>query len=204
MKVSNYDIARDSAKLLFLKYDQKKIIRKFALDYDAGYLYVDFVNRRYRINRETGTVEWSEDAYQTVQEADFNVTMTIFDILCYSKDGCQASGRYDGVKNLKGTGYTGDPGSSIYHSSLHKFDHQMAALSSACEKLGGEAYVVGDVAYIIPIFHDLKMVFQFWESDEEFEAQMKMKWDENVLDYMHFETVHYAMGHVLKRLEELL
>ena len=48
------------------------------------------------------------------------------------------------------------------------------------------------------------MLFQFWESDDEFEAEMKLKWDTNVLSYMRFETVYYAMGHVLQRLKEIM
>ena len=100
MEMSNYDITREQAKKIFLQYDQKAIIRKWKLSYDASYLYVKFVNRDYRINRETGTIEWSKDDFTSTIEADFNVTLTIFDILCCSKEGCHATGQYDILKNL--------------------------------------------------------------------------------------------------------
>lgn len=202
MGMSNYDIAREQAKKIFLQYDQKTIIRKWKLSYDGSYLYVKFVNRDYRINRETGTVEWSEDDFKTAIEADFNVTLTIFDLLCYSKEGCSVSGQYDIVKNLKGTGYGSDPGSDIYLPYKKQFDHNLEQLAASCERLGGEKHVVGDVSYVISVFGDLKVLFQFWESDEEFDAEMKLKWDTNVLSYMRFETVYYAMGHILQRLAE--
>ena len=92
----------------------------------------------------------------------------------------------------------------MFGSYIRKFEHKAAKLSKACEKLGGETYVVGDVSYKIPVFDCLALVFQFWDADEEFDAQIKIKWDENVLSFMHFETVHYAMFHVLQRLEELI
>ncbi len=202
MGISNYDIAREQAKKIFLRYDQDSIIRKWKLHHDMNYLYVQFVNRNYRINRETGTVEWSKDDFKTAIEADFNVTLTVFDLLCYSKEGCFASGQYDIVKNLKGTGYGSDPGSDIYLPYKMKFDHKLEQLAEACEMLYGEKHAIGDVSYIISVFEDLKVLFQFWESDDEFQAEMKLKWDINVLSYMRFETVYYAMGHILHRLAE--
>ena len=204
MEMSNYDITREQAKKIFLQYDQKEIIRKWKLSYDASYLYVKFVNREYRINRETGTIEWSKNGFADAIEADFNVTLTIFDILCCSKEGCHATGQYDILKNLKGTGCGGDPGRDIYDPYKKIFDKKSDLLSMACTELVGEPFAVGDVAYIIPVFGDLKMLFQFWESDDEFEAEMKLKWDTNVLSYMRFETVYYAMGHVLQRLKEIM
>ena len=74
MEMSNYDITREQAKKIFLQYDQKEIIRKWKLSYDASYLYVKFVNRDYRIDREIGTIEWSKDDFTSTIEADFNVT----------------------------------------------------------------------------------------------------------------------------------
>ena len=203
MERSNYDIARDQAKKIFLQYDQKKMIRKWKLSHDESYLYVKFVGREYGIDRQNGTILWTQDD-GTVQEADFNVTLTIFDILCCAREDCFAAGQYDLVKNLKGTGYGGDPGSDLYVSYRALFDQKQEELKTACRALGGEPFPVGDAAFIIPIFDDLKMLFQFWAADEEFDAEIKLKWDIHVLRYMRFETVYYAMGHVLERIAELI
>ena len=39
-------------------------------------------------------VEWSENNFSKSIEADNNVSMTIYDILCYSKEDCSLSGNY--------------------------------------------------------------------------------------------------------------
>lgn len=31
---------------------------------------------------------------------------------------------------------------------------------------------------------------------------LKFMWDENILDYVHYETIYFMMSHVIKRLEE--
>ena len=46
------------------------------------------------------------------------------------------------------------------------------------------------------------MILQFWDADEEFEAVLKIMWDENILDYMHYETTYFAASHLLSRLKE--
>ena len=40
------------------------------------------------------------------------------------------------------------------------------------------------------------------ESDEEFPPVLKFMWDENVLDYLRFETLYYVMGDFLDALDQ--
>ena len=70
------------------------MIQKFSLKNDRQYLYLDFMGRPYRINRKNGVVEWSEDGFHSVTEGNFNESMTIYDVLCYSKDSCSLSGKF--------------------------------------------------------------------------------------------------------------
>ena len=58
------------------------------------------------------------------------------------------------------------------------------------------------MSFRLGIFPFLPAVFQFWYSDEEFPAMLKFMWDENILDYVHYETIYFMMSHVIKRLEE--
>ena len=81
---TNYEITRNQMRGEFVKYDQENMIRKFSLRNDASYIYINFMSREYRIDRKTGVVEWSENDFSTSVEADFNESMTIYDILCYS------------------------------------------------------------------------------------------------------------------------
>ena len=48
----------------------------------------------------------------------------------------------------------------------------------------------------------LPVVLRFWESDDEFPASLQVLVDRNILEYMHYETVMFAIGHLLERVRE--
>ena len=226
MKASNYDLMRDQMETEFLNYDQEKMIRKYGLAHDDKYLYLTFVGRKCRIGRNSGRVEWTEDDFCHAVHADYNISMTIFDVLCYAKDDCCLSGRFMPVNQLKGTVQSASPGKDMFGGTAKKFDGHTGRLARACELLGGQKERVGDVSYRIPLFRwypakcadarrnlrdsvscqtdSLPVILQFWESDEEFPPVLKLMWDENILSYMHFETTFFAAGHLLERLNGLM
>lgn len=205
MSVSNYDLMRDQARSLFLKYDQETMVQRFSLLADAQYLYISFLGRYYRIDRSTGVTEWSEDGFLHCTLADFSESMAIFDILCCSKEGCQLSGSFASVHSLKGIVQGSQRlGTSFYEKEKVLFDQYTEQLDKACRVLGGVPAGRGDVAYQIPVFEFLPVQFQFWNSDDEFPAEINIMWDENVLQYMHYETLWYIAGHMLKLLWEFV
>ena len=203
-KQNNYLQMRDQMRPYFLTFDQKEIIGKWDLKHDEGYLYIRCVGRLYRVGRETGIVEWSEDGFQTCTEGDYNESLTIYDILCYAKPGCSLSGEYAPSSSLKGIVYTGmNAGSSMGPGKLAAFfDAHLDRLEKACIALGGVPEGKGDLAYKLPLFDFLPVRFSFWRGDEDFPPEIKMLWDTNVLAYMHFETLFLAAGHLLCRLKE--
>ena len=83
-----------------------------------------------------------------------------------------------------------------------RFQEQPELFAKACEALGGEKYPLGDVAYSIPVFDDLRLLIQLWFGDEEFPAQLRYLWDENALQYLKYETMFYAVPLILKRIQE--
>lgn len=202
MEKSNYTIMLERMRPEFLKYDQKTMIRKFSLESDSRYIYINMLSRPHRINRDTGTVEWSDDGFATVSEADFNVSMTIYDVLCKSAPGCSCSGVFRSVYSLSKQLHSapGASGSGFFDRSAPAFAEDTEALHRVCRALGGKKYFAGDIAYTLPLFDFLPVVFQLWLPDEEFGASVKFLWDENTLDFMHFETTFYASGHILERL----
>lgn len=186
-----------------MQYDQEKMIQKFGLAHDDDFLYIYFFNRKYRIDRRSGQVSWSKDAFQTKEPADYNEAMTIYDVLCYSKDDCHLAHEWANVGNLGGVkGGSLKKGGSFYQSAGEHFAGKTAALGRACEKLGGKKLEKGDVAYELQLFPFLPMVLRFWDADEDFPASLQMLVDKNILDYMHFETLMFALGHLLRRLRE--
>lgn len=201
---SNYETMKIQMQDQFLKYDQSAMIQKFNLRHDKQWLYIRFVQREYRIGRNTGIVEWSDDDFQTTHNADYNEAMTIYDVLCCSKDYCKLSGSFVPVNSLKGTVKTagGGAGNGLFKNIEQFFDENFDKLKSACEKLQGSPEKVGDVSYKLRMFDFLPVILQFWQSDDEFPACLKIMWDENILDYMHYETTWFAAGHLLSRLKE--
>lgn len=202
-KVSNYENMKRQMQKEFLKYNQNEMLEKIPVKYDENYFYLQFVARLYRIDRKTGQVCWSEDNFVTYREADYNEAMTIYDVLCYSKSGCHVSGEFVNMKSLSSIqAVSANTAKGFFQKQEAFFDHKENALATACEKLGGNPYGKGDVAYRLLLFEFLPMAIQFWNSDEEFPASLQIFMDKNILDYMHYETVWFAVSHVLARLTE--
>lgn len=202
--ISNYEIMRNQMRREFVKYDQDRMIRKFSLRNDESYIYIVFLFREYRIDRITGVVEWSEDGFSTSIEADYNESMTIYDVLCYSKDDCCLSGNYCPVNMLKGTVKSSNVGSNMFQKSADGFNGKLKALETVCGIWGEKLDLNGDVAAKLYPFSFLPVIIQYWEADEEFPANLKFMFDENILDYMHFETIFFMMGHIVKRIQDMM
>lgn len=204
-RISNYEITKRQMQKEFLKYDQENMIRKFHLKHGRDFLYIRFVGKEYRIGRKDGVVSGSADDFRTSQEAGYNEAMTIYDVLCYSREDCCLSGEFVSMQSLSSVmGGSKPVGSGLFAGKLPLFDHREKALAAACESLGGTKAGKGDVAYQLPLFDFLPVVFQFWNSDEEFPPGLQLFTDKNMLDYMHYETVWFAVSHLLDRIEEMM
>ena len=200
---SNYEIMKYQVQQRFVDYDHSAMIQKFDLKSDEDYLYITFISRNYRIHRVTGEVTW-HDHHQSAawHPAGFNEVLTIFDVLCDSRPDCHLSGEFINMHRLSSlqNGNTGTLGVSLFGDRASFFDARGEALDKACRALGGTPYFKGDIAYVIPLFPFLPVVFQFWHSDDEFPASTELFADSNMLQYMKFETVWFAMGHLLQRI----
>ena len=202
-RMNNYEIMKRQMRKDFLKYDQDRMIDKFRLRHDPDFIYITFIGRLYRVHRASGNVEWSDDGFAHPREANYNEAMTIYDVLCYSKEDCQLSWEFVNMKNLSSIqGGTATVGGGLFRGIEKKFDRKSELLSRACEKLGGIKYGKGDVGYQLQLFDFLPVVIQYWESDDEFPALLNLFADKNMLQYMHYETVWFAAGHLMARLQE--
>lgn len=201
---SNYDLMRDRMEVEFAKYDQQAMIRKFSLRHDKDFLYLPFVGREYRIGRANGRVEWYSDAANTFIHAGYNESMTIFDVLAWSRPGCRLSGRFVTVGDLPRTTKSASAAGNLFSAQSGLFAGRCAALDFACRKLGGTPGTVGDVSSILPVFSFLPVMLQFWDADAEFGAVLKFMWDYNSTDFMHFETIAFATMHLIDRLKETM
>ena len=142
----------------------------------------------------------------TWSEAQFNEAMTIYDLLGYAQPACHASGTMINMKSLHTKiAATAPRPSSIYaaqEARLAALEAQKSGiLAQAAQALGGAPLDKADASAQFTVINDLTMQIQLWLPDEDFPASLQFFWDENVLQYMHYETVWYANGFILEELE---
>ena len=202
-RISNYELMRDRMELEFLKYDQDEMIRKFNLKHDREYIYILFISKEYRISRTKGRAEWYSAKMQEYVHGNYNESMTLFDILCYSKSDCKLAGSFVGVNNLEGVLRTASAGTDMFLQAAKAFADQCRALENACKELGGRPDGKADVSMRIPLFDFLPVILQFWDADEEFDPVLRFLWDKNTLSYMHYETTYFAASCLIERIKEI-
>ena len=131
----------------------------------------------------------------------FHEVMTILDWLCDSRPERSLSGRWCNVVSRSG-----------FHRDLQEKEDPYAeifaadptAFAAACQALGGVKMPQGDVGYAIELVDGLSVYIQLWLGDEEFSPRLRCLWDENVLQYLRYETTWYAVGLLLRRLREYM
>lgn len=202
-KKSNYEITKEAMEKKFLEYDQEAMICKFHLKQDERFLYIPFVGEEYRVDRRTGKTEYASEKEGCYVPGDFNASMTIFDVLCCSQKNCRLSGNFVSIGAVKGFSAASAPGEELFVREALAFAGKASRLKAACERLGGVPWKPGDVAFRLPLFEFMDVILQFWDADEEFDPVIRVLWDENILDFMHYETTFYATSHLLGRLKRL-
>lgn len=200
-RTDNYAIQAAQAKLRFLTYDQQKLIAKYALNFDDTWLYTTMLCQTYRISRTTGDLEKLEgDGWQDANT--YEEVMTLLDLLCDAKEDRRVSGNW---KSLQSFGL-------MFHRSLLEerrnayadyFDANPDAFHKGCLALGGKPVQGCDMGYGVELFDGLPVAVQFWHGDEEFYPRLRYLWDENALQYIRYETMHFAVGLVIQRIRRL-
>ncbi len=199
-RISNYEIMRRRMQESFAAYDMDRIAAEWELEQEDGFLLPVFAGRQYRIDKRSGAVSF--ETQEGIREADFNVSMTLFDILTRKKQ--PAAGSLLPVSAFSPMYSSGQAYGNLFQREAKQFDHRAEALTAACAKLGGQPYGKGDGGGIFPVFKDLQAAVDFWEPDDEFGPQLNLFCDANALCYMHYETLMYMLLHIVERLRELL
>jgi len=189
----NYATQALQARQHFLTYDQPALIAKWNLRHDARYLYLELFRQPYRLCRTTGALE--KRAGDGWQDSGYNEIMTVLDVLCDSREDRSITGRWTGMQNF----------GLLFHRNLLEQEKDPFAeyihrdpegFAQKCLALGGEAIPGGDIGYAFQVIGELKIALQFWFGDEEFPSQVRFFWDENALQYIRYETMHFAVGHL--------
>ena len=201
--MSNYDKMLAASQALFLEHDQEAMIRRWALEHDGDYLYADYFGQRLRIDRRTGEVSHAAEPAPGEYRAESFVDdgMALFDLLTLSPTRPRAAGVWSGISTLGGIIGAGHDRSLSHEPTAAQFAGRTGDLARACERLGGVREGKADVGYAIPAFRDFRVLFQFWDADDEFPASIKYLFDANALRFMHYETLWYTMNSLTRRLE---
>lgn len=188
----NYRTQAQQAKLHFLSYDQQKLIAKFRLKADSGFLYTKMLGKEYRISRTTGDLEYHNGEFWQDGNS-YNEVMTLLDLLCDSKENRWISGRW---KNMQSFGL-------MFHRNLledqsdplaEAIDRDPEGFLQTCRELKAERIAGGDYGLAIELFDGLKIGILFWHGDEEFQPRLRFLWDENALMYIRYETMYFALS----------
>lgn len=197
---SNYEIMKRQMQAKFASFDLSEVAKEWELEREDGYLLTTLVGRQYKIDRFTGAVSYEQNGI--LKEADYNVSMTLFDILTRKRQ--YAAGEVLPVSSFSALHSATLPFDNLFRGMAQYFDHRDAELSAACERLGGVPFGKGDVAYLLPVFGNLQVAVQFWDSDEEFGPLLNLFCDGNILNFMHYETMMLMLNHVVERLREII
>ena len=213
---SNYDRMADDAALLFLKYDQGKIISRWNLDADQEYLYLPFFSEEnaLMINRSSGRLsrigETSLKAEGSAGDtgmpapelpdagSDLNMeAMILYDLLTYSDELPEVAGEWVGIAQLGGIIGAGHE-QTLRSPLADAFAGRKSLLDGICREIGGVREGRGDVSCVFTVFRNFRILMQFWDEDDEFSASVRYMFDKNALRFMHYETLWYVMK-VLER-----
>ena len=196
--MDNYELARDRAQAYFLGFDQQRMICTWNLKNDREKLYVVFLGREYAIHRKTGMVT----EISSGDQAGFEEVLSIFDLLCHPGEHKAVTGAFAPVNSLKGAPKSGGVQTAFHSSFASAIDKAPEAFSQACLDLGGAPVDMGDISFRFPVFGELFVTLKFYHSDEDFPAGLTFLWDENMLQFIHYETVFYIAGFLAHTIRE--
>ncbi len=137
-------------------------------------------------------------------KADFCEALSVFDWLCDGKSEAKSAGVYAPVSSLPGVLVRGQGLLMKAPELAEKIDADPARFCQICKELGGKPRDMGDISFEIPVFPELSMVLKFYHADEEFPADLTFLWDQNILQFVRYETVYYIAATIKKHLNSLL
>ena len=86
------------------------------------------------------------------------------------------------------------------------FAGKTTLLEKACTAIGGknvkEQFDSGDLAFEFTAFPKVPVTLLFWDAEEGFEADVKLLFDETVIDHLDIESIMFLSEHLVKLLTQ--
>ena len=134
------------------------------------------------------------------RRASFEEALSVYDWLCDRRDGAAAKGAYCPVGSLPGV-FVGGKGLGMELPKLARRIHEAPdAFANAARAMGAEQLPLGDLGFRFEIFPGLSVCLKFYFGDEDFPPKLTLLWDENILQFVRYETVYYIAGCLSQRL----
>ena len=200
IRKNNYLIQAQQAKTRFLTYDQQKLIRKFDLQFDEQYLYVNLLCKQYRIDRVTGDLQRRDGAVWNDGNT-YEEVMTLLDLLCDSRDDRCLAHTWQNMQTF-GLQFHQNLLEERRDPTAERVDRNPQLLHRAAKALGAEEIAGGDIGYAFELFDGLKIGLLFWHGDDEFLPRIRYLWDANAKQYIRYETMYFAVDLLLRRIRE--
>ncbi len=194
--MNNYDVMRRAAQVRFCTYDPAELLKKPGVYPGKDCICTTFLGKPVEVSTKTGAVFFPHEE----REGDFGETLTVLDWLCDRKQGAAASGAFCPVSSLPGVLVSG--GSLVMNTDAlaAKIQKDPDAFHAVCTSLGGREVPMGDLGFELDAFPDLPVRLKFYFADEEFPPSLTFLWDQNILQFIRYETVYYLAGCLRKYL----
>lgn len=190
----NYELTLQNAMKRFCSYDMAVLSQKSGVTDRGAYLQTRFFGMDIKICKKTGEI--TIDGHP----ADFCEALSVFDWLCDGKIDAKASACFCPVSSLPGVLVRGQ-GLLMEAPKLSKeVDFAPDKFQRICTELGGKILNIGDFGVQMDIFPGLPMQMKFYHSDEEFPASITFLWDENILNFVRYETIYYLSATLQKHI----
>ena len=192
--MSKEQIQRAQTKEFFLRFDQEKFIRIFSLEHDDNTFWINFIGKRYEVNRHTGEMRVDD------REASIDEMASIFEYLTKSEQVPENTGKWESIASLCSN--STDTSLDRYIGYLKPFKDNVALMQKALLELGAKPANKGDVSAVLNVFDDVPVWIQYWAADDEFPASVQFLFDACILKHFRWSLLWNVMTCITSRMLE--
>ena len=197
-KVSNYEVQRRQWQRRFLDMDHAALRQKLPeLEETADQLRLWHFGRQFAVSREDGAIRCLTDD----RPVSYGVRMNVYTLFHYCAPGARLTGEWVPFRDLRhASPFAPAFQRGAVDALAAAFSGHGELLPAAVERLRGVR--ISDSGFQLPAFACIPMRLNFWEGDEEFEAQANLLFDRSATDFIHVESVVTIASEGVRRLAE--
>lgn len=197
MTLNNYEKTLLRAEKEFLRFNQQEIISAGNLEKDESYIYITFFYSLYRIHRRSGKIENISE--KEPRRATFEEGMSILDAICEPTPFRRLSGDMVDITYFHRTAFNGQ---SLHQRYADYFAENTEQFCAVCSAFGGIPVSGCDAGFRFTLFPFLPLELKLWRGEDEIPSALRSLWDSNTKDFIRYETMFYALGHVYAQIKK--